>query len=149
MRVTVNEVSSYLCEMLTLIILKTYLQTGRRCYRITQRPVTTRRNLLKLPKMSLNVQKCIRFLHGAQVQLAFIRATSYLNVRLTVICVTVNKVSSNCCKIIRLIIVKTYLQTGEALSHHIARRPVVTCKGYFSLNDFYPWEACKGQNSKD
>ena len=36
---TVNEVSSHLCKILTLIIVKTYLQTERRRYRIARRPV--------------------------------------------------------------------------------------------------------------
>ena len=39
MHVTVNEVSSLLCEILTLIIIKTYLQTEWRRYCITRRPV--------------------------------------------------------------------------------------------------------------
>ena len=38
-RVTVNEVSSHLCKILTLIIVKKYLQTGRRRYRIARLPV--------------------------------------------------------------------------------------------------------------
>ena len=36
MHVTVNEVSSYFCKILTLIMIKTYLQTGRRRYRIAR-----------------------------------------------------------------------------------------------------------------
>ena len=47
-----------------------------------------------------------------------LRATSHLSLRLTVMCVTVNEVSSHLCKILILIIVKTYLQTEEALLHH-------------------------------
>ena len=41
----------------------------------------------------------------------FARAISHLNVRLTVMHVTVNEVSSHLYKILTLIIVKTYLQT--------------------------------------
>ena len=37
MSMTVNEVSSHLCKMLTRIIVKTYLQTGQRRYCIAQR----------------------------------------------------------------------------------------------------------------
>ena len=37
MRVTVDEVSSHLCKILTLIMVETYLQTGRRRYRIARR----------------------------------------------------------------------------------------------------------------
>ena len=36
MRVTVNEVSSHLCKILTSIIVKTYLHTRRRRYRIVR-----------------------------------------------------------------------------------------------------------------
>ena len=34
MRVTVNEVSSHSCKILTPVIVKTYLQAGRRHYRM-------------------------------------------------------------------------------------------------------------------
>ena len=62
MRVTVNEVSSHLCKMLTLIIVRTYLQTGE----------TLPQNLLKLSKVSVNVQSRIRFPLDAQVEMGFI-----------------------------------------------------------------------------
>ena len=39
MRVNVNEVSSHLCKILKLIIVRTYLQTGQRRYRIARRSV--------------------------------------------------------------------------------------------------------------
>ena len=39
MLVTMNEVLSHLCKILTVIIVKTYLQTGWRRYRIARRPV--------------------------------------------------------------------------------------------------------------
>ena len=42
-----------------------------------------------------------------------IRATSHLSMRLTAMHVTVNEVSSHSCKILTLIVVKTYLQTGR------------------------------------
>ena len=48
MRVTVNEVSSHLCKILTLITVKTYLQTGRRPYRVAQRPVVRATSHLSL-----------------------------------------------------------------------------------------------------
>ena len=54
------------------------------------------------------------------------KATSHLSVRLTAMRVTVNEVSSDLCKILTLIIVKTYLQTGQR-RYRIARCPVVTC----------------------
>ena len=47
MHVTVNEVSSHLCKILTLIIVKTYLQTGPRRYRIARRPIVTYYNSAK------------------------------------------------------------------------------------------------------
>ena len=42
--------------------------------------VTTLRNLLKLTKTSVSVQKCIRFPLDAQVEMAFIKATSHLTI---------------------------------------------------------------------
>ena len=75
MRVTVNEVSSNLCKILTLIIDTKFLQTGRRRYCIAQRPVVTYHNSAKPPETSksvLNVQKRIRFPLDAQVEMAFI-----------------------------------------------------------------------------
>ena len=42
MRMTVNEVSSHLCKILILIIVKTYLQTGQKRYRIARCPVSRR-----------------------------------------------------------------------------------------------------------
>ena len=73
MRVTLNEVSSHLCKILTLIIVKTYLQTGRRRYRIARRTVVTCYNSAKPPETSKseNVQKRIRFTLDAQVEMAF------------------------------------------------------------------------------
>ena len=62
MRVTVNEVSSHLCKMLTLIIVRTYLPTGE----------TLPQNLLKLSKAYVNVQSRIRFPLDAQVEMGFI-----------------------------------------------------------------------------
>ena len=55
-----------------------------------------------------------------------LRATSHLSARLTAMCVTVNEVSSHLCKILTIIMVKTYLQTGRKRCR-IARRLVVTC----------------------
>ena len=75
MRLIVNEVLSHLCKILTLIIVKTYLQTGRRRYRIARRPVVACYNSAKPPESSksiLNVQKRIRFPLDAQVEMAFI-----------------------------------------------------------------------------
>ena len=63
------------------------------------------------------------------------RTTSHLSVRLTAMLVTVNEVSSHLCKMLTLVIVKIYLQTGRR-RYRIAGRPVVACEGYFSLNDF-------------
>ena len=57
MRMTVHEVSSHLCKILTLIIVKTYLQKGRRHYRIARRPVVTCYNSAKPPKTSKSVRK--------------------------------------------------------------------------------------------
>ena len=62
---------------------------------------------------------------------ADIKATSHLKVRITVMRVTVNEVSSHLCKILTIIIVKTYLQTGK-IRYFIARRPVVTCQVWSS-----------------
>ena len=56
-RVAVNEVSSHLCKTLTLIMLKTYLQTRRRRYSIAQRPVVTCYNSAKPPETSKNFRK--------------------------------------------------------------------------------------------
>ena len=56
MRVTLNEVQSHLCKILTLIIVKTYLQTGRRRYRIARCSVVTCYNSAKSPEIS----KCVR-----------------------------------------------------------------------------------------
>ena len=55
MPVTLNAVSSHLCKILTRIIVKTYLQTGRRCYCITQRPVVTCYNSAKLSETSKSI----------------------------------------------------------------------------------------------
>ena len=33
--------------------------------------------------------------------------------------------------------------------HFLNRFANESSKGYFSLNDFYAWAACKGQNSKE
>ena len=74
MRVTVNEVPSHLCKILTLIIVKTYLQTWRRRYCIARRPVVTCYNpatARETSKTSLSVQKRIRFPLDAQVVMAF------------------------------------------------------------------------------
>ena len=54
-RVTVNEVSSHLCKVLTLIIVRAYLQ-----------------DLLKLAKTFVSPQKFIRFPLDTQVEMAFI-----------------------------------------------------------------------------
>ena len=56
MRVIVNDVLPHLCKILTLIMVKTYLQTGQRRYRIARRPVVTCYNSAK----SLETSKCIR-----------------------------------------------------------------------------------------
>ena len=58
MRVTLNEVSSHLFRILTLIIVKTYLQTGRSLYRIARRAVVTCYNSAKLPETPKNFRKC-------------------------------------------------------------------------------------------
>ena len=60
MRVTINEVSSHLCNILTLIMVKTYLQKGWRRYHIARHPVPvatcySSAYLRKLPKASINV----------------------------------------------------------------------------------------------
>ena len=57
MRATVNEVSSNLSKILTQVTVKTYLQTGRRPYRISRRPVVTGCNSGKPPGTSKNVSK--------------------------------------------------------------------------------------------
>ena len=57
MRVTVSDVSSHLCKVLTIIIVKTYLETGRRRYRIARRPVVTCYNSVKPPETSKSVRK--------------------------------------------------------------------------------------------
>ena len=59
------------------------------------------------------------FLNIANRKLTYVDviATSHLSVRLTAMRVTVDGVSINLCKISTLIIVKTYLQTGEVLPH--------------------------------
>ena len=45
MRVTLNEVSSHLCKIkITLVTVKTHLQTGQRCYRIARRRAWQIRN---------------------------------------------------------------------------------------------------------
>ena len=63
MHVTVNEVSSHLCKILTLIMVKTYLQTGQRCYHIARcsvvtcynsaKALETYKSICKHPKMHL------------------------------------------------------------------------------------------------
>ena len=75
MHLTVNEVSSHLCKILTLIFVRTYLQTGRRRYRIAGRPVVTYYNSAKPPETSNSVRKRpkrIRFPLDAEVEMAFI-----------------------------------------------------------------------------
>ena len=57
MRVTVKEVSSHLCKIVTLIIVKTYLQKGRRRYRLARRLVVTCYNSAKPPETSKSVRK--------------------------------------------------------------------------------------------
>ena len=57
MRVTVNEVSSHLCKILTLIIVKIYLQTRQRRYRIARHPVVTCYSSEKPPETSKSVRK--------------------------------------------------------------------------------------------
>ena len=57
MHVTVNEVSSHLCKILTLIMVKTCLQTGQRWYRIARRPVVTCFNSGKGSESSKSVLK--------------------------------------------------------------------------------------------
>ena len=72
MRVTLNVVSSHLRKILTVIVVKTYLQTGRRRYQIARRPCY---NSAKPPETSKSIrkrQKRIRFPLDAQVEMAFI-----------------------------------------------------------------------------
>ena len=57
MRMTVNEVSSHLCKMLTLIIVKTDMQTGQRHYCIALWSVVTCYNSAKAPETSKNIRK--------------------------------------------------------------------------------------------
>ena len=57
MRVIVNEVSLHLCKILTLIIVKTYLQTERRLYRIVRRSVVACYNFAKPSETSKSVCK--------------------------------------------------------------------------------------------
>ena len=57
MRMTVNDVSSHLYKILTLIIVKIYLQAGWRHWRITRRPVVTCYNSAKPPETSKSVVK--------------------------------------------------------------------------------------------
>ena len=52
MRKTVNDVSSHLCNILTQIMARTYLQTGQRLHRITRCPVVTCYNSVKPPETS-------------------------------------------------------------------------------------------------
>ena len=77
MCVTINGVSSHLCKILTPIIVKTYLQTRWRRYRIAPRTVVS--PTLQLCKSSWNFPKSVRkrpkthsFLHDTQVEIAFI-----------------------------------------------------------------------------
>ena len=56
MRVTVNEVSSHLCKMLTLIIVKTYMQRQRH-YCIALWSVVTCYNSAKAPETSKSIHK--------------------------------------------------------------------------------------------
>ena len=76
MRVAVNEVSSHLCKILMLIIVKTHLKTGRGSYRIARRLVVICYNSAKSSetskKASANVQERTRFPLDAQVEMAFI-----------------------------------------------------------------------------
>ena len=60
MRVAVNEVSSDLCKILTLIVVKTYLQTRRRRYRIARSSVVTCYNSAKPPETSKSVRKRLK-----------------------------------------------------------------------------------------
>ena len=57
MRVTVNDVSLHLCKILTLIMVKTYLQTRQRRYCIARRPVVTCYNSAKPYETSISVCK--------------------------------------------------------------------------------------------
>ena len=57
MPVTVNGISSHLCKIWTLILVKTYLQTGRRPYHIAGRPVVACYNSAKPPQTSKSVSK--------------------------------------------------------------------------------------------
>ena len=66
------------------------------------------------------------FKRASRITKSSVRATSHLSVRLTAMHVTVNEVPSHLCKILTLIIVKTYLQAGKR-RYRIARSPVVTC----------------------
>ena len=73
MPVTANEVLSHLCKILTLIIVKTYLQTIRRGYRVAQRLACyNSAKAPETPKPYVNVQKRIRFPLDAQVEMTFI-----------------------------------------------------------------------------
>ena len=57
MRVTVNEVSSHLCKILTLIIVETYFQTGRRRYCIVRGPIVACYTSAKPPETPKSVCK--------------------------------------------------------------------------------------------
>ena len=57
MRVTVNEVSSHFCNILTQIMVRTYLETRQRLHCITRRPVVTCYNSAEPPETSKCVHK--------------------------------------------------------------------------------------------
>ena len=54
-----------------------------------------------------------------------LKATSHLSLKLTAMRMAVNEVSSLLCKVLTLIIVKTYLKIGRNLPH----RSTHSCKG--------------------
>ena len=99
------------------------------CSNFLQRPQPS--SPARLPnynyKMAANVVVIInRNIFKAGRPLTAVRATSHLNVRLTVIRVTANDVSSYLCKILTIIMVRTYLQTGPR-HYRITQHLVLTC----------------------
>ena len=71
--------------------------------------------MLTFKQSYLVKNKSWRLLHEEKFERkaeALVKAISHLNVSLTAMCVALNEVSSHLCKILTLVIVKIYLQTG-------------------------------------
>ena len=122
MRVTVSEVSSHLCKILTLIIVKTYLQTGRRRYRIAGLPVKATFHLtisMRGERATGKIQKSNYHHRSCGPSLT--------------------------CKTSSVSLIFTHGTHRNVKNRWVRSR----LKGYFSLNDFYAWATCNWQNSKE